>query len=87
MDNTAVATKRGPKPMTFQPDGQVAAGNHEMHTILRTISNAPNGIDHFSGAEVDAYVSTFLSAGWQLVSVHLLNYEKDGAAFAFFLVR
>lgn len=90
-ENTVVRRGRPPMVVTTEMSegvpGKLPNGMREMHTILRTISSAPNGVDHFTGQQVDDYVGSYLSAGWQIVSVHLLSNEKDGASFAFFLVR
>jgi len=93
--NVLTGSKRGPKPMNLSGNLDLGestsktatVAKHELHTVIRTLSDVPNGIDHFSGAEIDAYVGSFLSAGWELVSIHMLERRKDGTEFAFFLKR
>lgn len=81
------------QPLASMSAPVVAAGieKHDHHFIMRTV--VPDGqsdpsAGKFSASEIDAYISSYLSAGWKLVAVHLVQHDpKLGTAFAWFLVR
>lgn len=64
---------------------EISAKEHKI--VMRTVSMMPDGINSFSGSDVDMYMSSLLASGWKIVNVFQVANPPEGTTLAWILVR
>lgn len=81
-----LASEVGPAPEQKEESYDGA----DMHTIVRTISKVgavPAGVSAFPVMQVDAYVSSWIDEGYELVDTHYLGERPEGYDMMYILLR
>jgi hypothetical protein len=68
-------------------ENEMSGVQKETKLIMRTVSMLPDpAAGSFSVYEVDAYISSFLSAGWQILDAGYIGKAEDNKGWAFYWV-
>ena len=72
------------------PHPRENSGRAELKTVVRTFSRTGGYLANanaFPGAQIDAYVASFLDEGYKLVNTHYLGENPEGFIMMYVLVR